>query len=79
MRVAHIDAPEIRGPQRADGLAAKAEAGRLAPPGAHVDLYDLGPEKYGRTLAQISTAAGVNVGAELIRGGRAEPYEGGTR
>lgn len=42
-------------------------------------MYDLGTEKYGRTLVQIDNTDGVNVGAELLRGGHAVPYEGGTR
>ena len=78
-RVAHIDTPETRGATREAGLAAKAEAERLAPPGSPVTVHDQGADKYGRVLVQITNREGVNVGSELLRTGHAEPYEGGTK
>lgn len=81
VRLAHIDTPELRGGTDTTRTAARAARDRLrdlAPAGAPATLYDLGPDKYGRTLAQVDVA-GVNVGAELLREGHAKPYEGGTK
>lgn len=81
VRLAHIDAPEFRGGTPESKAAARAARDRLrvlAPPGAAAVMYDLGPDKYGRTIAQVDVA-GVNVGETLLREGHAKPYEGGAK
>ena len=81
VRLAHIDAPESRGGTPESKAAARAARDRLrvlAPPGAAAVMYDLGPDKYGRTLAQVNVG-GVNLGETLLREGHAKPYEGGAK
>ena len=81
VRLAHIDTPELRGGTEQSRAAARVARDRLrslAPAGASAVLYDLGPDKYGRTLAQVDVA-GVNVGETLLREGHAKPYEGGAK
>lgn len=81
VRLAHIDAPELRGGTDTSRTAARAARDRirdLAPAGAPATMYDLGPDKYGRVLAQVNVG-GVNVGETLLREGHAKPYEGGAK
>jgi micrococcal nuclease len=77
IRIAHINAPELK---HADGTRARD---RL------IELLDDGPliihterdrtEKYGRWLASITNASGIDVGTQLIKEGLAVKYEGGRR
>lgn len=81
VRLAHIDTPELHGgteQSRAAARAARERLRSLAPDGVSATLYDLGPDKYGRTLAQVDVG-GVNVGETLLREGHAKPYEGGAK
>lgn len=75
LRLAHIDAPERYTPE---GRAAIDYAHELVPDGATATITDLGPDKYGRRLAQV-TIAGRNISEEMLKTGHAAPYEGGTR
>jgi micrococcal nuclease len=77
VRLAHVNAPELH---EANGAAAKARLEELLAAGPLVvhTIRDR-TEKYGRWLAEITTAAGDDVGQTLLDEGLAVPYEGGRR
>lgn len=69
-------------PERGQPLAkeASAEAAELAPAGAEVVIETYkDPDKYGRWLADITTASGCVVNAQLIADHLAVPYFGGHK
>jgi len=80
VRLANIDAPELRGDCPDEKERAKAARDALA------DLLKSGPvevcpiswEKWGRVLATV-WAGQVDVGEELVSRGLARPYDGGER
>lgn len=80
VRIANIDAPELR----SDCLAEKALAEKARDALAEllasgpVEVCPAGWEKYGRILATV-WAGQVDVGEELVRRGLARAYDGGTR
>ena len=80
IRIAGIDAPEMKGRCPSEIEAARAArqylAGLLG--GGTVELRDVRREKYGRALASV-TAGGVDVGEALLREGLARPYDGKRR
>ncbi len=55
VRLARINAPEVRGPQKPDGDKSAARLRELLPAGSSVELvtYKNGREKYGRYLASV--------------------------
>lgn len=55
VRLARINAPEVRGPQKSEGLTAAEALRQLLPAGQQVFLrtYKDGREKYGRYLADV--------------------------
>ena len=87
VRLAGIDAPEISGAcTRERVLAGRARAlltSRLASPedgGSSVHLREVRYGKYaGRVVAQVKTAAGLDLGTALLAAGLAQPYDGGRR
>lgn len=84
VRLAGIDAPEIKGRARCLREARLAEAARaalarLAPPGSTVTLTFSRRDKYGRLLADVVNAAGIDVAGRLLARGLARPYDGGRR
>ncbi len=87
VRLAGVDAPEVRGAcQRERQLARQAQdfvASRLAtsPDGSPgVQLREVRYGKYARRIvARVETAAGLDLGAALIAAGLAQPYDGGRR
>lgn len=76
VRVAHIDAPELRTPA---GVAARDRLITLTAGPLVITTIKDRTEKYGRMLAVIVNAAGVDCGARLIADGLAVAYEGGAR
>ena len=81
VRLRGIDAPEMKG-QCADELrraeaAATALRAMLAEGG--VTITNIGPDKYGRVLADVATKRTDNVAAALIAAGHGRPYNGGHR
>ena len=76
IRLAHVDTPEIRG---ATGMKAKAFVSDLAPVGESVTVTIVGEDKYGRALASMVEAGGVDISDALLSSGNAKPYEGGAR
>ncbi|MHA1599946.1 MAG: thermonuclease family protein [Alphaproteobacteria bacterium] len=87
VRLAGIDAPELRGGCAFEReLAVRARAylvGRLGPVDGRpvrVSLYDISAGKYGgRVLARVLTANGEDLGRSLLAAGLARPYTGGGR
>ena len=80
IRIAGIDAPEMKGRCPSEIDAAKAARQYLAGlvGGGAIELRDVRREKYGRALASV-IAGGVNVGEALVREGLARPYDGRKR
>ena len=80
VRIAGIDAPEMKGRCPSEIEAARAARQYLAGlvSGGAVELRDVRREKYGRALAKV-TADGIDVPARMIEGGYARPYAGGKR
>ena len=79
IRLVHVDTPEIRGATRSAGMKAKAFVADLAPVGESVTVTIVGEDKYGRALATVVEAGGVDISDALLSSGNAKPYEGGTR
>lgn len=79
LRLFGINTPEIRGPSRTAGLAAKAFVESVLPVGAtvRVKTYKDSKEKYGRYLADIYYGDGALLtclNQELVEKGLALPY-----
>lgn len=81
VRVAGIDAPEIRGRCAEErDLAQRARTALAEIAGAAVQLVDVRPDKYGdRVRARVLTADGRDIAALLIAAGLARPYHGERR
>lgn len=75
-RLLGVDTAERGRPLAAEG---KALSISLAPAGASVTINTTKGDKYGRWLTTVTTAAGENVSAELIKAKLAKPYFGGTK
>lgn len=75
IRLMGVDAPEIRGEERPEGLISKAWLMEKIPPGTKVVLqtYKDRKGKYGRYLAWI-WVDGVNINEQMITEGIAERY-----
>jgi micrococcal nuclease len=82
VRLAGIDAPELRGKcadERARAVAAKQALADLLADGK-VTLYNIRLEKYaGRVLAQVTNAGGDVLAQKLMENGHARPYQGAKR
>lgn len=80
VRVAHIDAPEIK---TEAGKAARAYAEGLLTPEKAIVLHSHEWDKFGRVLGSIDMPADVgeiiDFGTAMIAAGHAVKYEGGTR
>ena len=85
MRLAGIDAPELRGKcARERALAERARAYLLARLAggdrSRVRLRDIRYGKYaGRVLARVETGGGEDLGRSLMAAGLARPYAGRAR
>lgn len=88
VRLLGVDTPELVGPTRAAGLAAREfAAGWLAAAAGDVGAWPLvvrteldRAEKYGRLLGTVWRAAtGACLNTELLAAGLAVPYDGGGR
>lgn len=84
VRLKGINTPELKSSDatiRKAAGAAREAAMKLAPEGSTVRVQSekgFAHEKYGRYLAIIHTAAGVNLTDELIRTGHGVPYMVGS-
>lgn len=82
VRLAGVDAPEIRGRcllERRMAVAARERAVALLGDG-EVTLRDIRFGKYaGRVVARVISSRGADLGAELVLAGLGRPYGGGRR
>lgn len=81
VRLRGIDAPELKAScqEELDKAEAAARALRDLLGQGGVTISNLGPDKYGRVLADVATRRTANVSAALLAGGYARSYEGGHR
>lgn len=76
VRLAGIDAPEVRGLERPEGLKSRDYLSTVIPPGSVVFIKTAKgtTEKYGRYLATILLPDGTNINMLMIEMGYAAPY-----
>ncbi|SFJ49540.1 thermonuclease family protein [Bradyrhizobium sp. cf659] len=81
VRLRGIDAPEMKASCREelDKAEAATDALRNLLGQGGVTITNLGPDKYGRVLADVATKRTANVSAVLLAGGYARSYNGGHR
>lgn len=81
VRLRGIDAPELKAScqEELDKAEAAARALRDLLDQGGVTITNLGPDKYGRVLADVATKRTANVSAALLAGGYARSYNGGHR
>lgn len=85
VRLDGVNAPELHSAdplERARGQAALAFVAALAPVGSRVTVRIPDAdhrEKYGRLLATVVTATGLDLAAQLIATGHGKPYHGEKR
>jgi endonuclease YncB( thermonuclease family) len=82
VRIRGVDAPEMRGKcdsERAKARAAAAALEVLVADGAVALTRIEGDKYFGRVVADVTTAAGQDVGEALVAGGFARAYDGGAR
>lgn len=81
VRLAGIDAPELRGQcpgEREMAVKARNRLSEIA--GDTVQLRNIRYGKYaGRVVAKVTTPAGADLGARLVADSLARPYDGGRR
>jgi micrococcal nuclease len=71
LRLARIDAPELRGDERPQGLESR-DALRELIDGEDITFTDEGKGKYGRTIAEVFVQDTINISDWLVRNGYAE-------
>ncbi|GMO33900.1 MULTISPECIES: thermonuclease family protein [Bradyrhizobium] len=81
VRLRGIDAPEMKAScqDEQDKAEAAARALRDLLGQGGVTITNLGPDKYGRVLADVATRRTASVSAALLAGGFARSYNGGHR
>lgn len=81
VRLRGIDAPEMKAScqDELDKAQAASDALRDLLGQGGVTIYNLGPDKYGRVLANVATRRTADVSAALLAGGYARSYSGGHR
>jgi endonuclease YncB( thermonuclease family) len=81
VRLRGIDAPEMKAScqEELDKAEAASAALRDLLRQGDVTITNLGPDKYGRVLADVATKRTANVSAALLAGGYARSYNGGHR
>lgn len=75
-RVFGINAPEVTGPQKPDGLKAKAYLQSLLPVDKPIIVRVYGRDKFGRALIEPFTADGKKVADLMIGAGHARAWDG---
>jgi micrococcal nuclease len=81
VRIAGIDAPELRGETKQAGQAAKAWLEARLKGLSYVLLFTHGRDSFGRLLADVSVGGadlGVSLGPDMIAAGVAAPYRRGA-
>lgn len=81
IRLAGLDAPEVRGLERAEGLLAREWLLAMIPIGSGIFIKTDkdSREKFGRYLATIHLPDGADVNQRMINEGFAIPYHGEKR
>jgi endonuclease YncB( thermonuclease family) len=81
VRLRGIDAPEMKASCQDELDKAQAATGALRDllGQGGVTITNLGPDKYGRVLANVATKRTADVSAALLAGGYARSYNGGHR
>jgi endonuclease YncB( thermonuclease family) len=81
VRLRGIDAPEMKAScqEELDKAEAASAALRDLLRQGDVTITNLGPDKYGRILANVATKRTADVSAALLAGGYARSYNGGHR
>jgi len=81
VRLRGIDAPEMKASCQDESDKAQAATGALRDllGQGGVTITNLGPDKYGRVLANVATRRTADVSAALLAGGYARSYNGGHR
>lgn len=81
VRLRGIDAPEMKASCQDELDKAQAATGALRDllGQGGVTINNLGPDKYGRVLANVATKRTADVSAALLAGGYARSYNGGHR
>jgi micrococcal nuclease len=81
VRLRGIDAPELKAACQEELTKAEAATDALHTllGQGGVTIFNLGPDKYGRVLADVATRRTANVSAALLAGGYARSYNGGHR
>ncbi len=80
VRLAGLDAPELRARCEEEARLAQAATERLRGlVEGGVTLHQTGQDRFGRTLAVVRDQRGEDVAAVLIREGLARPYDGRGR
>jgi endonuclease YncB( thermonuclease family) len=81
VRLRGIDAPELKAScqEELNKAEAAADALRHLLGEGDVTISNLGPDKYGRVLADVATRRTANVAATLLAGGHVRSYNGGHR
>ena len=75
LRILGVNAPEIVGPDRGNGLLAKAFLETILPVGCAVTIKTAKPkDKFGRWLGSITLSDGRDVGTILVESGHAKPF-----
>ncbi len=81
VRLRGIDAPEMKASCREELDKAEAASAALRDllRQGDVTITNLGPDKYGRILANVATKRTADVSAAMLAGGYARSYNGGHR
>ncbi len=81
VRLRGIDAPEMKAScqEEADKAEIASDALRDLLGQGGVTISNLGPDKYGRILADVATRRTTNVSAAMLAGGYVRSYNGGHR
>jgi endonuclease YncB( thermonuclease family) len=81
VRLRGIDAPELKAACQEELTKAEAASDALHDllGQGGVTIFDLGPDRYGRVVADVATRRTANVSAALLAGGYARSYNGGHR
>ena len=80
VRLRHLDAPEMHGPNRELAQAAKDRMALLVADGRVVcSVTEPARDRYGRLLGDCRNSQGVDLSRAMLDAGLAVPYEGGRR
>ena len=75
IRIADIDTPEVRGPEREAGLRVKLVVQGLLPVGAYTSARISGQGKYGRWVGDLVLTGEETLGSWLVQNGLAEQVD----